>query len=114
MHVTQGGLLAGLSHKRGSLREGAKFYPKRASGIRLSGGGIPVRLPDVKPPFKNRPVSLQPQRRRKISATEVVYEPQDVLKSVAAQFLADLTADVEEEVYVAGTEPVVPAALEDD
>ena len=96
------------------MREGAKSYPKRASSIRQSRGGIPVRLPDVKPPFKNRPVPLRPERRRKVAATEVVYEPRDLLEGAAAQFLADVAANVEEEAYVAGTEPVVPAALEDN
>jgi len=71
-------------------------------------------LLDVEPPFKNRPVPLRPERRRKVSATEVVYEPWDVLAAVTAQFLADVAAYVEEEVYAAGTEAVVPAALEDN
>ena len=57
---------------------------------------------------------LRPEHRRKVAATEGVYEPRDVLEGAAAQFLADVAANVEKEVYVAGNEPVVPAVLENN
>ncbi len=55
-----------------------------------------------------------PQRRREIASVEVVHEPQDVLERIAGQFLANLAANVEEEIHLARAEPIMLPALEND
>ena len=66
------------------------------------------------PPVNDRPTRLRSQRRLKDPVPEVDAEPVDALEAVTGQRFADLARDVQKEIHVAGAEPVMAAALEED